>query len=148
MPESTELISQSAAQAARELRVVVGRLRRRFIEASDSAELTPSQTAILSRLNKGICTASELAAAERVRPQAIAATLGVLEERGLIERHPDPTDRRRQLISPSAAGREFHEVRRKAGTEWFARELQDRYSETERQVLLNALELLDRLGQQ
>jgi DNA-binding MarR family transcriptional regulator len=37
----------------------------------------------------------------------MAATLAALDERGLIQRRADPDDGRRQLISPSDAGREF-----------------------------------------
>src|SRR5215813_3482812 len=103
-------VSESSARASRELRTVVGRLRRRLHEVSDNRELTPTQTAVLSRLGKhGDASASELAAAERVRPQSMAATLAVLDERGLIRRRPDPGDRRRQVVSVSDAGSAFLE---------------------------------------
>ncbi|WP_327145665.1 MarR family winged helix-turn-helix transcriptional regulator [Nocardia sp. NBC_01327] len=148
MTESAMTISASAALAARELRVLVSRLRRRFQEQSDSRELTPSQLSVLSRLSKGDTTASDIATAERVRPQAIAATLNILEERGLIERRPDPADRRRQVVSLSGEGREFFDGRRRAGEEWLTTSLQERYTEAERQVLLDALALLERLGQE
>ncbi|MET9486308.1 MarR family transcriptional regulator [Nocardia sp. NPDC006630] len=148
MTESALTVSASAALAARELRVLVSRLRRRFQEQSDSRELTPSQLSVLSRLSRGDTTASDIATAERVRPQAIAATLNILEERGLIERRPDPLDRRRQLVTLSGEGREFFDGRRRAGEEWLTTSLQDRYTEAERQVLLDALALLERLGQE
>ena len=64
-------------RAAQELRVGVGRLRRRFREVTDRRELTPSQVSVLSRLWKeGPSTASGIAAAERVRPQSAASWLG------------------------------------------------------------------------
>ncbi|MRH87378.1 MarR family transcriptional regulator [Nocardia sp. SYP-A9097] len=148
MTDSTGTISETAAQAARDLRILVGRLRRRFLEQSDSRELTPTQQSVLSRLSKGDSSASDLAAAERVRPQGVAVTLGILEERGLIERRPDPADRRRQLVSLSEEGREFHEGRRRAGDEWLAAVMQERFTEGERQTVLDALRLLERLGQQ
>jgi DNA-binding MarR family transcriptional regulator len=139
-------ISPSAARAARELRVVVSRLRRKLREISDAGDLTPSQTAVLSRLEKdGPASASDLAAAERVRPQSMAATLAVLDERGLIERHPDPTDGRRQLVSLSRLAREFVDGSRQQREEWLARALQDRYTAAERERIEQALELLDRL---
>lgn len=143
--DTTPVIGETAARAARDLRVLVGRLRRRFREATDSQELTPSQTSIMSLLAKGVSSASALAVRERVRPQAIAATLAVLEERQLIERRPDPEDRRRLLVTLSRAGQELHEGRRRAGDEWLASALQQRYTEAERQTLLTALALLERL---
>jgi DNA-binding MarR family transcriptional regulator len=77
----------------------------------------------------------------------MAATLAVLDERGLIQRRADPCDGRRQLISLSAAGREFIDDSRQAREEWLTRALQDRYTEAERHTLIEALTLLDRLTQ-
>ena len=103
---------------------------------------------MLSRLEKqGPRSASDLAAAERVRPQSMAVTVGVLEERGMVRRRPDPDDGRRQLVSLTATGREFVTDKRRAGEEWMARALQDRFSEDERQTIIAALALLDRLNE-
>jgi hypothetical protein len=83
----TEECSASSVRAAHEVRVAVGRLRRRLRESHDRDELTPSQTSLLSRLDReGPHTASELAAAEGVRPQSVAASLAVLAERGMVSR--------------------------------------------------------------
>ncbi|MFI1912565.1 MarR family winged helix-turn-helix transcriptional regulator [Nocardia sp. NPDC020380] len=138
----------SALQAAQGLRVLTSRLRRRFQEASDNKELTPSQLSTMSRLKQGDATASELAAAERVRPQAVATHLADLTERGFVERRPDPDDGRRQIVSLTAAGRDYMTGRRAAGNEWLARTLAEKYTEDERQTVLAALALLERLGQE
>jgi DNA-binding MarR family transcriptional regulator len=145
MPELAEL-SGSAVRAAHEVRTTVVRLRRRLKQTYDTEGLTPSQTAALSRLDKdGPASTSELAAAEGVRHQSMAATLAALEERGLVQRRADPGDGRRQLVSVSTAGRAFLEDKRRAGEEWLARALQERYTERERQTVLEALALLERL---
>lgn len=126
---------------------MVGRLRRRMRDLYDPSELTPSATSVLSRLSKsGPMTASELAAAERVRPQSVAATLAVLDEHGLLERRRDPDDGRRQLITLSRAGGALVTDRRRAGEEWLARSLQDHFTEAERRTILEATALLDRLA--
>ena len=146
MSARTDDISGTAAVAARDVRVVVSRLWRRIRELYDTGELTPSQTSLLSRLAKGgPAPASGLAAAERVRPQSVAATLGVLEERGLVERRPDPGDGRRQLVSLSDAGRELVGDSRRVREEWLARTMQDRYTEAERRTIVEAMALLDRI---
>nr|WP_107097154.1 MarR family transcriptional regulator [Streptomyces sp. NBRC 110028] len=140
-------MSASSVRAAHEIRIVVGRLRRRLRETYDVEGLTPTQTSVLSRLSKdGPSSASGLAAAERVRPQSMALTLGALDERGLIERRPDPDDRRRQLISVSETGQAFLEDKRRAGEEWLARSLESGFTEDERQTVIEALALLDRLN--
>jgi DNA-binding MarR family transcriptional regulator len=143
-----EDISDSAARSARELRVVVSRLRRRLNEIGGSHELTPSQVSVVSRLDRdGPASASDLAAAERIRPQSMATVLAALAEQGWIERRPDPEDGRKQLVSLSAGALERLHDSRSVRVEWLSRALQDRYTEDERQAVLRALSLLDRLTQ-
>ncbi|MGW7402691.1 MarR family winged helix-turn-helix transcriptional regulator [Streptomyces sp. NPDC054833] len=145
-------ISDSAARAARDLRVVFSRLRRRIREiARDEAEgvLTPSQESALTLVGKhGAATASALASAEGVRPQSMAATLAALDQHGLIRRAPDPDDGRRQLVTLTESGRARVEGNRQAREEWLARAFQDRFTEEERQTVLDALELMERLSRQ
>jgi DNA-binding MarR family transcriptional regulator len=137
---------ESAVVAARELRVVIGRLRRRLRELSTVDDLTPSQTSVLSRITQdGPSTASTLAVLERVRPQSIAAVIAALEGRGLVERHPDPDDGRRQLVFPTKAATEWVGADRRAREEWLAEALTTRFTAEERRTLIAALGLLDRL---
>lgn len=146
MTESFGETSESAVRAARDVQVVFSRLRRRLKEAYDTRELTPSQTSVLSRLSKeGPASASALAAAERIRPQSIATTLAALDERGMIRRNPDPADGRRQLVSLTEAGDTLIADGRRAGEEWLARALRERYTEDERQAVIAAMALLERL---
>ncbi|HEY2792410.1 MAG TPA: MarR family transcriptional regulator [Micromonosporaceae bacterium] len=146
MTSSEPAISGSAQDAASELRAVFSRLRRRLRESYGTDGLTPSQTAVLIRLAKeGPATTSELAAAERVRPQSMATTLAALDGLGLLIRTADPDDGRRVRIALSPAGQELYADRRRASEEWLARSLQDRCTEEERQTLLRAIALLDRL---
>lgn len=127
---------------------MLSRTRRRLKEVAGSDDLTPSQTSVLSRLDQGgAASASDLAAAERVRPQSMATILSALDRHGLIQRRPDPGDGRRQLITLSAAGNERVQGDRQARQEWLARVLQDRYTDAERATIIEALALLDRLTQ-
>ena len=126
--------------------MVVGRLRRQLRGLATDGDLTPSQTAVLTRLWKeGASSASALAGAERVRPQSMATIVAALEQRGLIERTPDPEDGRRQVISLTKAGRRRAESDRQVREEWLARAIHERYSESERHTILDALSLLERL---
>jgi DNA-binding MarR family transcriptional regulator len=142
-------IGESAVAAARDLRVVFSRLRRRLRDVATGGDLTPSQTAALTRLWKeGASSASALAGAERVRPQSMATIVAALEQRGLIERTPDPEDGRRQVVSLTEAGRGRAESDRQVREEWLACAMQERYSERERRIILDALSLLERLTEQ
>jgi len=139
-------ISESAAAAARDLRVVFSRLRRQLRGLAIDGDLTPSQTAVLTRLWKeGASSAGVLAGAERVRPQSMATIVAALEQRGLVERTPDPEDGRRQVVSLTKAGRQRAESDRRVREEWLARAIHERYSERERRTILDALALLERL---
>lgn len=141
-------VPASAITAASELRTVFSRLRRRLRDVTDLGDLTPSQTSVLSRLAKGgPVSASDLAAAERVRPQSMAAILAGIDQHGLIRRTPDPHDGRRQLITLTDAGREVIAGSRRAREEWISRALAEDFTESERQTILAALTLLDRLAQ-
>jgi DNA-binding MarR family transcriptional regulator len=144
-----EGVGDSAATAARELRVLFSRLRRRLRDLGIDDDLTPSQTAVLTRLWKdGASSASGLASAEGVRPQSMATIVAALEQRGLIERTPDPEDGRRQVVSLTGQGRRRAVSDRQARQEWLARAIQERYSERERRIILDALSLLERLTEQ
>jgi DNA-binding MarR family transcriptional regulator len=144
--DATDGVSESAAHAAREIRVVFSRLKRRMRETYDPGDLTPSQTSVLSRLDKdGEASVTDLATAERVRHQSVAATVGVLVERGLVSRRPDPEDGRRQLVFVTDSGHAFLEDRRRAGEGWLTRALEDQCTEEERRTLLAATALLERI---
>lgn len=126
--------------------MVFSRLRRRLREVAAGGDLTPSQTAVLTRLWKeGPSSASALAAAEQMRPQSMATILAALDRHGLIRRAADPNDGRRQVVSLTATGRRRAESDRNARAEWLARAMQDNYSEWERRTILDALSLLERL---
>ena len=91
-----------AAPLASELRVVLGQLIRR-LRAEHRFSL--SQGSVLGRLDReGSQSVSDLATAERVRPQSMAQTVTDLEGDGLVARAPDPNDGRRALVSLTAAG--------------------------------------------
>ncbi|MFF9315029.1 MarR family winged helix-turn-helix transcriptional regulator [Streptomyces sp. NPDC014748] len=144
--QTAEGVSESAARAAHEVRVVFSRLRRRLRETYDRGDLTPSQTSVLSRLDKdGEASVSDLAAAEGVRHQSVASIVGVLAERGLVARRPDPEDGRRQLVFVTDSGHTFLEDRRRAGEGWLARALEERCTPEERRLLLDAAAVLERI---
>jgi DNA-binding MarR family transcriptional regulator len=139
-------VSESSVVAARELRAMFSRLRRRLKELATADDLTPSETAVLIRLVKdGPVSTSQLAGAERVRPQSMATTLSGLDRHGLTERKPDPDDGRRQLITLTPRGRRHAESDRRVRDEWMVQAMQGRYTERERQVIIEALSLLQRL---
>ncbi|GII31905.1 MarR family transcriptional regulator [Planotetraspora mira] len=146
--DSDEGISEAALQAANDVWVVVSRLRRRLTALGGEGGLSPSQASVLRRLGKdGPASASDLAVVERVRPQSIAKIVTALEEAGLVERHPDPGDGRRQLVTLTALGHERRSGDRRARERWLAQALQERGTPEQVEAVISAMALLDEVAQ-
>jgi len=146
MTESGTGVEPSAVKAARDVRVVLGRFRRFLRGVGAADDLSFSQSSVLARLSKdGPASTSDLAAVEGVRPQSMAATVEALAARSLVERHPDPHDGRRRLVTLTPEGRALAEGERHARQEWLARALSERCTERERQALITSMAVLERL---
>ncbi|MFL6112703.1 MAG: MarR family winged helix-turn-helix transcriptional regulator [Catenulispora sp.] len=136
----------TGAQLAEQLRAAITRLNRRLRQVRPVGELTLNQISVLVGLElAGALTPRELAEAERVQPPTMTKVLAKLEERGLVQRAPHPTDGRQVLLSATEAGRtELREVRR-APDEWLTSRLAA-LSAQDRETLRQAAEILDRLA--
>ncbi|MFB9929917.1 MarR family winged helix-turn-helix transcriptional regulator [Amycolatopsis halotolerans] len=136
------------AESAGWIRGVVGQLHRRLRQVDNAEILTPTQTAVLNRLHReGPGTQAELAAAEHVRQQSMAATLGVLDTLGYLNRTRDPADGRRVVISLSDLGAKTVIGIRQHRDEWLAAALADELTEDELETVRRALPLLQRIAQ-
>jgi DNA-binding MarR family transcriptional regulator len=139
----------SSADVAQRLRISVGRLRRRLQDASSVGDLSAPQASALARLALSEpSSASQLAGAERVRPQSMAKTLAALHEHGLIRREADADDARRQLIFLTDEGRAYAQGARASREEWLTEAFERRFTEAERLVIDRALTLLERMVEQ
>jgi|SRR5690242_10899222 len=131
---------------ARDLRSLAGKLKRRLREQAGVGDLTPSQTAVLLRLEKdGPATTSSLARAEGMRPQSMGTVIAALENAGLIAGSPDPDDGRQTILSLTDACRTRVEQGRAARQDWLCRTIEARFSPAEQDQLAAALGLLARL---
>ncbi|WP_028057716.1 MarR family winged helix-turn-helix transcriptional regulator [Candidatus Solirubrobacter pratensis] len=135
--------SYSAALAA-ELRIAVGQIIRRL--RAEHAFSLP-QGAVLGALDRhGPQSISDLASGAHMRPQSMAQTVHELEQRGLVERRPDPDDRRRAFVELTTAGREALAADRARREGWLTRALETELSESERALLEQAVPLLRRVA--
>lgn len=81
---------------------------RRLIFGPAAADLSPTDAALLEYLTKnGPLRLSDLAVQWDVNKSTMNPHIGRLEAKGLIDRRPDPADRRATLLSTSAAGLEL-----------------------------------------
>jgi DNA-binding MarR family transcriptional regulator len=134
-----------APALASELRVVLGQLIRR-LRVEHAFPL--SQGSVLSRLDReGTKSISELAAAERVRPQSMAQTIGELEAGALVDRRSDPSDGRKVLIEITTVGRVALAEDRRRREGWLAEAVATSLTRREQAVLEDAVVLLRRLAE-
>jgi DNA-binding MarR family transcriptional regulator len=132
------------ALIASELRDAVGQLVRR-LRAQHRFPL--AQGTVLGRLDRqGAMGVSDLAAAERVRPQSMAQTVADLEAAGMVTRRPDPDDGRRALVELTHEGRATLEADRRDREGWMARIIAEDFDADDRLTLQRAVELLRRLA--
>jgi DNA-binding MarR family transcriptional regulator len=143
MPEELDVNDVAAA-----LRESIGLLLRRLRQVPAEGELTLPESAALTRLHRvGPATSSALAKLEQISPQSMGATLAALEARGLVERHPDPDDGRRVVLSITGAGLRLVHDKRNMRTERLAKALAAGFSPAEIGQLMAAAPLLERLAQ-
>jgi DNA-binding MarR family transcriptional regulator len=134
----------TSAQLAQQLRETIGRVTRR-VRAHQTHPV--AQLTVLGRLDRhGPASISQLAAAERMRPQSMAQTVHDLEAAGLVSRRPDPSDKRRSFIELTEAGRTTLYATRQQGETWLSATLERELDEQERERLHEALELLARIA--
>ena len=130
------------------LRVSIGLLRRRLRQVRTGDDLTMPESSALARLDRtGPATPGALAKAEQISPQSMGATLAALEARGLVERHADPADGRRVVLSVTAAGLDLLRTKRGARIEQMAQALSAGFTAAELRHLAAAAPLLERLAQ-
>src|SRR5580658_7540427 len=132
--------------AVTELLSVTGQLTRRLRAVSNTRELTWSQVAIMARLEEaGPSTTADLARAESVKPQSMGGTLAAMEEEGLVERQPHPTDGRQILYALTDEGREARRKVSLAKRDWLLAAI-SQLAPAEQTALVEAVEIIRRLG--
>ena len=140
--------SPDAEKVAAAVQLSVGLLLRRLRQLKAEGELTLPESAALARLDRGgPTTAGALARLEQISPQSMGATLAGLEDRGMVQRQPDPGDGRRIVLSVTETGQRILRDRRSARTRRLADALAAGFTATELEQLLAAAPLLERLAQ-
>lgn len=136
-------LDDTASALALELREVLARGARRVrIEAGPPL----AQLTVLGHLSRqGAMSTNDLAAAERVRPQSMTATVRALEQEGLIGRRPHPTDGRQMLIEMTPKGVAMLNDIFAKREDWLAGLIAEKLSDKERKELKRGLVLVQRI---
>jgi DNA-binding MarR family transcriptional regulator len=141
-------VDQEAEEVAAALYLSVGLFKRRLRQMPAEGELSLPESSALRRLERGgPATVTALAKAEQISVQSMGATLSALEARGLIERHPDPGDGRRSVMSVTEAGLVALSDKRNARIAQLTRVLAARFTPAELGQLRAAVPLIERLAE-
>lgn len=139
-------VTDSTADLATALRPAAMRLARRMRSERTDADLTLTQLSVMGTLLRhGPMSPGELAAHEKVKPPSMTRVVSGLEERGLLERSPHPTDGRQVVVAVSPAGHAMIEEDQRRKDAWLTRRLAE-LDPAERELLAAAAPLLDRLA--
>jgi DNA-binding MarR family transcriptional regulator len=140
-------MTTQAAPAATELRESMMALTRRMRRHRPDHGLTLSQLEVLGEVGRtGVSTPAELAARMDVRVQSLTDSINELVGRGLVSRRPDQSDRRRQLVEVTAAGRAVLERDRAERDAWLHATMRDSLTPLEFDLLMLVAPVLRKLA--
>src|SRR5713101_5794092 len=105
-------------------------------------ELGPRHVAVLEQLREGSLVVGDLASRLGLTLSTVSGLLADLDHAGLIDRSPDPADRRRTIVAISPGNKEVVEQWIDSAAAPLARVL-DQLSKDERKAFLKAMDLLD-----
>jgi DNA-binding MarR family transcriptional regulator len=134
--------------AARALRRGVLSLARRLQAERAANGLSLAKISVLGHLaRRGELTPSALAAADRLRPQSLTRVLAELEADGLISRTRDLIDGRQRWVALTPLGRSTLAADMRQRDEWLAATMGRSLTEGERDLLVRAAAILERLAE-
>ncbi|GII57348.1 MarR family transcriptional regulator [Planotetraspora thailandica] len=138
-----------AREVAAAMLMSVSLLKRRIRDITGDGTLTSPELRVLSRLDRaGPATTADLARREQITPQAMGATVALLEGRGFVARSPDPQDGRRVILTPTKEGEHALHSGRSALADRFTDTLLAAFDDDEIEVLRAAAPLIERLAEQ
>jgi DNA-binding MarR family transcriptional regulator len=116
---------------------VARRLKRLSSQALEPLDITPGQSRGIRELSHhGTMRLSELSDHLHIAPRSTTEVVDALEERGLVARAPDPSDRRATLVSLTEHGERISQALRRAraleGDTYFAALSQDERADLSR----------------
>jgi DNA-binding MarR family transcriptional regulator len=102
VPEEPDQLEETLAEA---FRGVARQLRHQAQQTLAPWDVTPSQARALDVLTRhGSMRLGALSEHLRIAPRSATEVVDALEEAGLVERHPDPCDRRATLVALTSRG--------------------------------------------
>ncbi|MGW0559628.1 MarR family winged helix-turn-helix transcriptional regulator [Streptomyces sp. NPDC003016] len=134
MPPRTDRLTREVVELIGE---VVARYYEEYDEAAAEHSLTGAQARVLGLLSSEAMPMRRIARKLKCEPSNVTGIIDRLETRGLVERRPDPADRRVKLAAATEDGRRTAALLRDSLD--FAREPLGELSDDERTTLRDLL---------
>lgn len=135
-----------ALALADEIRALFSKVKRRFRSKLHLGNLTMSQVAVLSHLDRnGPMGVTDLAKAEGMRPQSMGAIVAALETAGHVSGAADPADGRRTILSLTPTCLAWIAEARAARRDWLLQTIEKELTASEQDELARAVTLLNRI---
>ncbi|CDZ91012.1 conserved hypothetical protein [Rhodococcus ruber] len=130
---------------AGDLSLAVVRLTRHLRGRRSDSRVSLTQLSAMTTLRQeGAMTPGALAAREKVQPPSMTRVIASLDEIGLVERTPHPTDGRQVIVSLSDAGRALLIDEQQAREAWLTERLAT-LDEASLATLGDAVEIINKL---
>jgi DNA-binding MarR family transcriptional regulator len=124
----------------------ITQIRRRLRSLAAFGDLSWTEATVVAHLaNNGPQTTADLARAQVMKPQSMGAIVASLDDRGLIERAPHPSDGRQILVALSPKGLALRHDISQAKETWLQSALA-RLEPQERALLFDAVPVMLRLA--
>jgi DNA-binding MarR family transcriptional regulator len=115
-------------------------------ETKDDELLSLTERSTLKLVYKnGEMLPSELAAMEKVTTQSMSQIINKLSQGTYIKKTASKEDKRKVIITITALGKSFIDKRMREKNEWLAKSLFEKTTQKEKEVLVNAIEVLTKL---
>jgi DNA-binding MarR family transcriptional regulator len=138
-----------AKELASSLRLAISALHkglRKQTQAASTYSMTEIET-IGHLMHNGSLLPTELASLTRIKTQSMSQILKKMEAQDIIKRTPSKEDKRKVYISLTASGKKKVEETRYEKDEWLTTIIEKSLSANEKELLVKALSVLNKLSQ-
>jgi DNA-binding MarR family transcriptional regulator len=143
VPSETDQLLDAASAIRRGATSLASRARVQRLGA-----LSINQTAVLGLVSRsGALTPKEIADRMHVSPQSLTRTLASLQDEAFVNRTPDPADLRQSIVAITQTGRTALREEMRPRDEWIAEVIQTELTESERELLVIASRLMERISE-
>lgn len=126
---------------------VLGKLLRKLRKQSGKQPFSTTEQATMALLDSnGQMLPSELADAHHISAQGISQIVTRLYEQGIMDKHPDKTDKRKVYLSLTKKGQQELLDIRVSRSKWLSGAVSQQLSQKEKNIIKEAVEILGRLA--